>query len=235
MITDEIIQRVMSLYSKGVQSDDSRLSKRHVYNKLLTSRARLVSQQAKKKQILSQWTYQTLPCVELVEVSPYECPCIPPKGCTILRTKHELPNPITSYSNHLIQSVTSLDGSIIYSEIGWIEKKYKNASKYISKKPDFFIRNNYLYITHTSGPKLISITGLFNDPFEVMEYPSYCDDCEDGGCNDCLSPLDTEFPIDSDMIDTLIEMAVNELLGVFTKSREDITNNSKDSAIEETK
>ena len=31
----EIIQRVQSLYSKGVQSDDTRLSDRHIYNKMV--------------------------------------------------------------------------------------------------------------------------------------------------------------------------------------------------------
>ena len=47
----EIIQRIQSLYSKGVESDDTRLMSRHIYNKLLTVRARLISQDAKKKPV----------------------------------------------------------------------------------------------------------------------------------------------------------------------------------------
>ena len=71
----EIVQRVQSLYSKGVHSDDSRLSARHIYNKLLTVRARLISQEAKKKQKISQWNYQTISCIELIKVPAHECPC----------------------------------------------------------------------------------------------------------------------------------------------------------------
>ena len=56
----EIIQRIQSLYSKGAQSDDSRLSDRHIYNKLLTLRSKYISQQAKKKQKVNQWNFQVL-------------------------------------------------------------------------------------------------------------------------------------------------------------------------------
>ena len=63
---------------------------------------------------------------------------------------------MTDLNNHLIQSVTTLDGSVIFSEISWTEKKYKSANKYTANKPDYYIRNNYLYITHKSGLKVIS-------------------------------------------------------------------------------
>lgn len=233
MITKEIIQRIQSLYSKGVQSDDSRLTDRHIYNKMLTSRAKLLSQKANKKQKISQWNYQTIPCVELIKAPTYECPCLPPVGCQILKTKIKLPEVISSMNRHLIQSVTSLDGSIIYSEVSWTEKKYKSFNKYTGSKPDFFIRNDYLYITHKEGPKLITITGLFENPLEVDKYPSYCEKCED--CVDCESPLDKEFPLDNSIVDTLIDMCVNELVINFSKTREDITANSRDNIIEESK
>ena len=50
MTNGEIIQRVQSMYSKGVESDDSRLRARHIYNKLLTTTAKLYQQQKNKKQ-----------------------------------------------------------------------------------------------------------------------------------------------------------------------------------------
>lgn len=231
--TSEIIQRIQSLYSKGVQSDDTRLSSRHIYNKILSVRAKLLNQQAKKKQKISQWNYQTLHCVELEKAPLHECPCLPPLGCSIMKTKYPIPQPISNLDKELIQSVTSLDGSIIYSEIGWVEKKYKSSNKYTASKPDYYIRNDFLYITHKNGPKVITITGLFENPFEVDEYPSLCDkDCKD--CK-CTSPLESDFPIDSSMIDTLVELAVQELIAVFSQSKEDLTNNTKDSIIEQSK
>lgn len=237
----EIIQRIQSLYSKGVQSDDSRLTARHIYNKMLTVRAKLISQEAKKKQKISQWNYQTIPCVELVKASTHECPCLPPIGCSILKTKYPLPKPMVDLNQHLIQSVTSIDGSIVYSEVSWTEKKYKGSNKYTGNKPDYFIRNEYLYITHRKGPKIIAITGLFDDPLEAENYPSYCPDEDCNGktikedCGNCGSYLDKDFPIDNDLVDTLIEMSVNELVILFSKGMEDLTNNTQDNIPEQSK
>ena len=50
MRVGDIIQRIQSLYSKGSQSDDTRLTPRHIYNKMLTVRSKLISEGAKKKQ-----------------------------------------------------------------------------------------------------------------------------------------------------------------------------------------
>lgn len=234
MKTNEIIQRIQSLYSKGVESDDSRLTPRHIYNKMLTVRSKLISQEARKKQRISQWNYQTIPCIEMIKAPVHECPCLPPIGCEIYRTKEQLPEPLTDLNQHLIQSVTTIDGRTVFSEIGWIEKKYKSANKYTGNKPDYFIRNKYLYITQKKGASIIAVTGLFEDPWEAETYPSYCEnDCTD--CENCDSPLDMEFPIDDDMVDTLVEMSFNELIVLFSQGVEDVTNNSRDTQNQQTK
>src|SRR5690606_3881012 len=108
----DLIQRVQSGYNKGVQSDDARLSNRHVYNKLVTSRQRLISQQLRKRQFISDWNYVILPCVELIKVPAHECPCLPPVGCSVYGTKHPLPKPLTDLSSHRIAWVMSIEGSI---------------------------------------------------------------------------------------------------------------------------
>jgi len=102
MLIKEIIQRIQSLYSKGVQSDDTRLTDRHIYNKMVTVRSKLVSQEAKKKQKINQWSYQTLSCVELIKAQPNECPCIAPPGCEILRSKYPIPKMVMLYSLKLL-------------------------------------------------------------------------------------------------------------------------------------
>ena len=112
MIVKELIQRVQALYSKGVKSDDSRLSSRHIYNKLLSVRARLISQEAKKKQRISQWNYQTIPCIKMIEVPAHDCPCLPPIGCKILRSEHKIPSPLSGLSGDLIDWVRTIDKHI---------------------------------------------------------------------------------------------------------------------------
>lgn len=239
MIIGELIQRVQSLYSKGVQSDDSRLTSRHIYNKLLTVRSKLISQQAKKKQKVSQWNYQTITCAKLIEAPVHECACLPPIGCEILRTELPIPEVMTDLGEHLIQSVTSINGEVIYDEISWKEKKYKASNRYTANKPDYYIRgqeDKYIYITQRKNvPVIIAITALFEDPLAALSYGSdFCADCEDVVI-DCESPLDKNFPIDLDMVDTLIEITVQELVLLFSQSIEDKTNDSKDSDIQQTK
>lgn len=220
MILREIIQRIQSGYSKGVQKSDSRLTARHVYHKFLTVRARLFYEKSNKKQKISDWNYQTLNCVELIEVPPHQCPCIPPLGCEILRSKNKLPRPITNMNAHLIKAVTSITGENIYSEITLKEKQYKKGNKYTSNKPDYFIEDGYLYITHTKGsPRILKVVMLPGNPLDAREFEGYCDDCPE--CVECESPLDMDFPIDDEMGETLIEMAYLELVKEFENRKAD--------------
>jgi hypothetical protein len=237
MLVKEIIQRIQSLYSKGVHSDDTVLSDRHIYNKMLTVRSKLISQEAKKKQKINQWNFQVLPCVELIVAPQHECPCLPPLGCEILRSRYKLPKPLTDLNSHLIKSVMTLDGSIVFSEISYKDKTYKKGNKYTSVKPDYYIRNGYLYITVKSGLRVVQVEGLFEDPLAAEKFESYCkekcDGCED--TTDCTSMLEMDFPLDGDMVDTLIDIAKIELIEQFIQMTGDLTNNSSDHIPENSK
>lgn len=223
----EIIQRVQSLYSKGVESDDSRLMNRHIYNKLLTVRARLISQEAKKKQRISQWNYQIIPCIELINVPEHECPCVPQVGCEILRSKYKLPKPLSGLSGTLIQSVTSIDRSKKINEISINAISSQKGNKYSSKTTNYFIENGYLYIsTPKSTIGVVRIVGLFEDPIEVKKYKSYCEECEE--CQNCVDYQEEEFPIDNDLVDSMVELSINELVLLFGQSNQDIRNNTND-------
>jgi len=233
MTIREVIQRVQNLYSKGTPSDDTRLSDRHIYNKLITVRSKLLSQEINRKKIISPWSYQTIPCIELIEVSTHECECLPLVGCNILRSKYKIPKPLVSYSRHFIESVTSIEGSIEYKPVRMESRKYKKGNKYTSNTLDYYIKNEYIYISYKEGPRVIAVTGIFEDPVEVNSFPSYCGN--DAVDVDCTSPLDTEFPMELDMIDTTIEMTFNELINIFNQTIEDTSNNSKDSPAERSK
>jgi hypothetical protein len=225
MLVSEAIQTIQSLYSRGVQSQDSRLMPRHIWNKLLRTRSKLLAQQSNKNQSISQWTYQTIPCVELIQAAPYECPCVPAAGCSLLRSRYPIPEPITSLKGNLIQSVSSLDGSLIIDSTSFATAKYAEGNKFTSKKPQYLFYNNYLFITISKVLKVVQVTELAENPEDVWNFPSFCED----ECTDCcLSPLDRQFPLDNDLIDTAVQLTVNELISIFTQMREDRFNNSTD-------
>lgn len=226
MLIGEILERVQSLYSKGVASDDTSLSSRHIYNKILTVRSKLLSQQYDKKQRISQWNYQTIPCIELIDVNASECNCIEVNGCTLKRSKYKLPKPMQGLSNSIIQSVHSIDRGTKIDELSINSMKFQKGNKYTKVTTTYFIQDGYIYLNTTYDLKTISLIGLFEDPIEAKIFSGLCDECQD--CNACIDYQDEEFPIDTDLIDTLIEMSITELIQLFSQSIQDTRNNSAD-------
>ncbi len=226
----ELLQRIQSLYSKGVQSDDTRLSRRHIYNKLLTVRGRLISQQVKKRQKISDWNFVILPCVELIQVPAHECSCLAELGCPVWRTKFPLPKPLTDLNKHLIEFVMSIENSMLIDETTREEVLYAKGNKYTFLKPKYLFENGYLYFPMKKSPKVVKIKFLPEDPIEAHKYPSICGDCED--CINCEDYSSLPFPIDGDMIEPLIEIAAEELVAKFSVSQQDIHNDARDNNAE---
>lgn len=235
MKVKDIIQRIQALYSKGLESDDTRLSDRHIYNKLLTTRARLLTQEARKNRKVSEWNYQTLPCIELIEVPRHQCPCVPPTGCTILRSKYKLPKPLLGVLEHTIDFVSLIDMSQILNPSTVNKVRMLKGNKYTQKSDIYFILEGYIYVVTGKSFKVIMLSGLFEDPLKVKEFKNYCEEsCSD--CNKCVDPLNEDFPIDLELIEPLVEMAAQELISIFNQlGVEDLTNNSADNIAEQSK
>jgi hypothetical protein len=169
MIIAEIIERIQSLYSVGVSNDETRLSDRHVYNKTLTVRMQLLSQQLKKKQRMSDWNYTILPCVELIKVPSHECACLGDLGCDVYRTKFKIPRVMTDSNRHYIEYVMSIDNGMRIEET-------------------------------------------------TRHYPSICEECQE--CIDCKPTYEHTFDIDGDLIEPLIDICVQEIIGIFGQKKE---------------
>lgn len=220
------IERVQSLYSKGVDTDDSRLSSRHIYNKLLTIRGKLMVQRLRKNQPLSEWDLQPLHCIEMISQAPI--PCGDNYSCPFMKSKYLLPSAITADETENVV-VTSFDGMTTFSRTTFETYKYLSGNKYTAKKPYYFIHDNYLYLINSKMTKA-HMHGIWRDPIEVwrlhMDYQ---------GKSTCFENTEVKFFTPLEEIETMIEISVIELIQAFNQSREDISNNSRDSALEETK
>lgn len=229
-----MIERVKTPYNKGVESVNSRLSDRYIYSVLMDIKNKLVTQQIKKKQVISDWNYSVLSCVELIKVANHECPCLPDLGCKVYRTKYTLPKPLTDLNVHLFKYVMNITTSKLISSTTREAYINNEGNKYTSKGLKYIIEKGYLYVYGKDIPQLIKIKYLAEDAIEAANYPSICgNDCVD--CNDCESMLDKTFPVDSDMIDDVIQMANIEIAKFFKPSNEDINNDNIDNITEEGK
>lgn len=229
-----MIERVKTPYNKGVESVNSRLNDRYIYDVLIGIKNKLVTQQIKKKQVISDWNYSILPCVELIKVNNHECPCLPDLGCKVYRTKYPLPKALTDLNVHLFKYVMNITTEKTISPTTREAYIQNEGNKYTSKGLRYIIESGHLFVYGKDIPRMIRIKYLAEDAVEAGSYPSICNDgCTD--CVDCTSMLDRIFPIDSDMIDDVIEMANLEIAKYFNPSQEDQTNNTADSIREEAK
>lgn len=229
MTIRELIQRIQSANSKGVQSDDSRLSNRHIYNKMLTVRASLLSRMLRSKRKISSWNYSVIPCAEIVEVDATEnCPCIPPIGCNVYRTKHPIPRPMMDLSSHKIQSITNLDNSVVIDPIHPTQVKYLGGGKFTKNNLRYFLENGYVYFTAPTKFSSVKIVLIPEDIVEIKKFPSLCGPSKQ---DDCYNILDIEFNIDSELLEPLIQLTHEEMVAVFSQARPDIDNNTLDTAV----
>ena len=208
MKISEIAQRIQTLASKGVQEDGASLSIRYIYNKMLTVRALLISQEIKKKQSVSTWNYQTMPCVEIVRIAKHEYPFINVPADTILRSKHRLPKPLVGYTEHIIKSIMTIDGSEKIDLVTLNAANFQASNKYTSKKLIAFLHDGYIFVLASKKITAISFIALFEDPIAAASFKGLCDNNPP-----LVSYQDFEFPIDISMVDALIELTVRELSG----------------------
>lgn len=209
----ELIQRVQSLYSKGVQSDNTRLSSRHIYSKLKSARATIISQKAKQKQKIGDWNYQTISCVEMIDVDAHECPCVPKANCVkIKRSKYPIPHIMSDYNGNLIDYIMTIDSGDKFDFATRSEILHLSGNRYTATQRRYIIDRGYIYIYGNNTPKVIQIRALFDDPIEAEQFISFCPDENFEKCSDIF---DMDFPIDASTIDTVLQFAVQELITFF--------------------
>jgi len=223
----ELIQRVQSLYSKGVQSDDSRLTSRHIYNKLISSNNFLTNKKLSKNINLSDNYYYNLK-IEIENSPLFKDICILPATCNISKSICQIPDVQIFKNKYIIKFISSLDGEVKFNYIDFNNLKYLSGNKYTKNKQWYFIKDKYIYFIHSYKMKKVIINAYFKDITQALTY----------NCNDdykCIDILEQEFPTDDDMIEPIIELTLKELVSEFSVIREDLTNDNKDSLLQNSK
>lgn len=226
MRTDKLIQRVLSMYSRGAQSDDSRLTARHVYNALLTNRTFLNEQDLRKHRKLDDKNYHVFDCIKLVKVPYHDCPCLPARGCEVTRSEFQLPD------NEKIDWVMTPLHKLISKET---RDTYRNVSgnRYTAKNLRYIFENRYLYIYGENIPAIVRVRQYIEDPMDKAIQQNSCEEatestCAEGDCLECMDLTQTEFPMDEHRLKALIDMTHRELVGMFPQNSQDIYNNTQD-------
>lgn len=225
MTIRELIHRVKATYARGVSTDDSSLRNRLVYSKIKSAYADLINDPRIRIRV-DDFARVTIDCVQLVETTPFDCDCIPSLGCKVYRSKYKIPTPIHNQGRIMFGPVRTLDGSKEYAILSNRQSAYSGYAKYAANIERGFIKNDYLYIIKSGGEEIVSITGVFQDPFEVAEFKTVCMECQT--TESCLSLLDQEFSMPAEIEDKVINKSVQELIDPLRKAWKDDRNDSKE-------
>lgn len=209
-----ILTQIQTEFSKGINSDSSQLSYRYIYSKALGVRARLLSQKSKNKQTISDSSYSTFSCIEVIEVPLSECPFMPPSNCRVARTKLKLPKIISDHNSELIKYVGAIEpinGVIVeFNKIDKNRLKYQKGSKFAHSIHSYYFNDGYLYLQGRNIPRFIELIGVVLDPFEAELF-----NCTSCGIDDCITPYDIDFKIDWEIVQSLTLMTAETILTLF--------------------
>lgn len=218
MYLNELIEHIKSVLNNGPTPRSFRYTDRSIYFIIKVFRAKLLRNKAAKGYFVSDFNYQTLPCVSLEQSKLLDCNCLPTGvGCPVLRSTQPLPEILTGRNGYLLNHLTDMYGNDI--TLSTFQKfKYSFMSFYKKGKTCAFIHNGYLYIGNNTDLEKVSLTAIFFDPVEVND------------CNDdvCFDPLTMEFPMDKELVDALLKMSYQELLAIAYSVPQDRENDTRD-------
>ena len=204
---------------------DSNITEDHVI--FLTNQYRLfLIEQKKLKQgesALSSTNEQTI-CIDLEKVDAI--PGLEYCNDIYLRSIQEIPEIVSEESVKvslvdLFNIMTAYVSKDRFKFVG--HNKYMRNIIYTTLGPD-----NHLYFNSQNPQfkylKKARVTGIFEDAEKAAKLSC------DGGDTASCDILDTEFPLETDLLPQMIELIVKELLGVNYRPKDDVNNSADDLA-----
>jgi len=213
----EVIARVQSLYSKGVSSDDSRLSDKHIYNKLLTVRSKLLIEDDRKYRTADELVTQSL-YVDLVKSK--QLPCGGLTKCTSMISKNEIPVFISNSKTNLLD-VYSENMLIHFNRITQMDVRRLAGSRYGRKAEYYFFDERKLVVLNSKIKRLI-IDTIWEDPIKIYRLTEECLGLP------YVDNKEIDFYTPANLIDTIVGFTTEELIANFMKMKEDENNNSNE-------
>lgn len=207
--TNEIVYDILEDVASHKLSDDLDIDNRQVIYKLNTQRALWTRNEYNKPgRILDPYLIQSLGCVELEVADASDCPELP-VGCSILKTKCEIPKTIELHNRSAITKVGPIDKlDYFFSFVPYQQAIFSGNGKFNGNSIFAFIHNKRMYFKVNSAQqkllRRVNIMGIFEDPTKISEF------CNTNG-TPCFS-MDDEYPISNWMIPFVKEQIIKELI-----------------------
>lgn len=209
-------------------TDDSEISNRYIIYLYGIKRAKYLRQELNNFQRTTDISVTQTLCLGLEEVSSNECDLN--LNCeTILKTKKPIPQPLELHTKSAITSVKPTKRiSIPFNFITKEKAAYFKNSPFNKGIFAFLDNDKYIYVISQLNTinllECITVTGVFEDPLDLINYSNCCD-CENA--NPCFDEDTVNYPLQPHYIDLIKNEIVKELLRQL-QIPEDTKNDSAD-------
>lgn len=175
--------------------------------------------------------YQTLPCVELIDVDQAEC-CTISTGCLIKRTKEKLPEFLSLTDGELIEKVgPTFIVTIPFNVIPYRRAEFFGNGRFDKNSIGVFLYNGYMYFIskdtfHLPLLEFVNIRGVFRDPMEAAKFK----DCDNAPC---FSP-DSQYPLEARLWEFIKTEILTKEIPMKLGIKQDTRGDNQDNAIDDT-
>lgn len=197
---------------------DSKLSNQFLYNELLKQAKWLVKREVSGGRIYTNNSFfQTIGCMDVIEVPAIDECCPIKTNCKIYRTKNKLPEAWVDNDGAVIRSISSVDGSTDFfytTSTSWSSKS-KDPYQKMGKIKYAFFEDNYLWFP-VNNPHKISISGYFVDELHDTDM---CSECREKV--DCVRFLDSKFMVPAWLEAEMYAKALQQIASITMRMQED--------------
>lgn len=193
----QLIFDVIDIASSGAMPTGFRIEDTQVLYWINQTRAQLIAQAIQKKADISDSWLQQINCFEMQKADISDC-CEIPSGCFGLKSVKPLPNSIEA-DNINYYYVTGVQGDPI-QELNRFSQRYTKFNKYTANSKGWFIKNNFLYLVSDQTTKFVTVTGLFEDPSDLINYRT----CSGEAC----WSYDSQYPVGAKMASDITNIIV---------------------------
>lgn len=186
---------------------DSKVTRRFVWSLIDKHAKWLIKREASKLRIMKMgYLFQTLKCVEVIEVPASDECCGLKTKCKIWRTRYKIPDVYNDEDGIILKAVYSIDGSEEFTPIKLQEfmRKLENPHSRYDKSRYYYFNNGYLYFPNTPI-KMVQVKGYFIDEVINECRPEDAD-------KKCMSHLEKKFRFPDYLMGELTDHVMQDLI-----------------------
>lgn len=203
----EVIYNIRNLKSGGKSSDDNTMSDMQWLYVVDYYRSQLIRQQQNQSQSVSSFIEQELELDLVLSDIDDE-----------LFESQPIPKPIELHRKDLITHVGN-DDEIGYQRQTFNNYLWKKYSRYTKHLSFWFTKDSKVFVGNLGGNKRVVIRGVFERPIDVVKL---------NGAYNHLDPLDFEYPVSSNILDSIIKMIADAEMKILHMLPQDSKNDGQD-------